>query len=239
MKSLGNVNLTAVFEPAAEGGFTCSFEELPEVCSEGEILEEAEADLFDALKPLSRPVRRVLCGGIWLPGHFLSPAQGTGRAAFPKVDATAQPVPRIDARPQVTAFKNHPGHGKVAAMIAKDDLRHQHSAKALFELAGGSVHAGAYQYSHCGFAAHILAGFSDGPFEGGQFFMVVRSLADWGKCHGVPHGSIGSCGAVLPQCASWGHVVGESCASGCSASGGKVPKHAVENGCDHPAAAFT
>jgi predicted RNase H-like HicB family nuclease len=50
MKSLESVSLTAVFEPAAEGGFTCSFEELPEVFSEGETLEEAEANLFDALK---------------------------------------------------------------------------------------------------------------------------------------------------------------------------------------------
>jgi predicted RNase H-like HicB family nuclease len=50
MKSPEIVNLTAVFEPAAEGGFTCSFEELPEVFSEGETLEEAEANLFEALK---------------------------------------------------------------------------------------------------------------------------------------------------------------------------------------------
>ncbi len=41
--------LTAVFEPAPEGGFTCHFEELPEVFSEGETLEEAKANLLDAL----------------------------------------------------------------------------------------------------------------------------------------------------------------------------------------------
>ena len=41
--------LTAVFEPAPEGGFTCTFEELPEVFSEGETLDEARANLFDAL----------------------------------------------------------------------------------------------------------------------------------------------------------------------------------------------
>ncbi len=44
------VKLTAVIEPAPEGGFTSSFEELPEVFSEGETIEEAEANLFDALK---------------------------------------------------------------------------------------------------------------------------------------------------------------------------------------------
>jgi len=41
--------LTAVYEPAPEGGFTCHFEELPEVFSEGETLEEAKANLLDAL----------------------------------------------------------------------------------------------------------------------------------------------------------------------------------------------
>ena len=43
------LKLTAVFEPAPEGGYTCHFEELPEVFSEGENLEEAKANLFDAL----------------------------------------------------------------------------------------------------------------------------------------------------------------------------------------------
>lgn len=43
------LTLTAVFEPAPEGGFTCHFEELPEVFSEGESLEEAKANLLDAL----------------------------------------------------------------------------------------------------------------------------------------------------------------------------------------------
>ena len=43
------LKLTAVFEPATEGGYTCHFEELPEVFSEGETLEEAKANLLDAL----------------------------------------------------------------------------------------------------------------------------------------------------------------------------------------------
>ena len=41
--------LTAVYEPAPEGGYNCHFEELPEVFSEGETLEEAKANLLDAL----------------------------------------------------------------------------------------------------------------------------------------------------------------------------------------------
>ena len=44
------LTLTAVFEPAPEGGFTCHFEELPEVFSEGETMEEARSNLADALQ---------------------------------------------------------------------------------------------------------------------------------------------------------------------------------------------
>ncbi len=43
------LKLTAVFEPAREGGYTCHFEELPEVFSEGETLDEAKSNLLDAL----------------------------------------------------------------------------------------------------------------------------------------------------------------------------------------------
>jgi predicted RNase H-like HicB family nuclease len=45
-----SLKLTAVFEPAPDGGFTCRFEELPEVFSEGESLDEAKANLLDALE---------------------------------------------------------------------------------------------------------------------------------------------------------------------------------------------
>lgn len=44
------MKLTAVYEPAAEGGYTCWVEEIPAAISEGETLEEAEANLMDALK---------------------------------------------------------------------------------------------------------------------------------------------------------------------------------------------
>ncbi len=43
------LKLTAVFEPAPEGGYTGHFEELPEVFSEGETLDEAKGNLLDAL----------------------------------------------------------------------------------------------------------------------------------------------------------------------------------------------
>ena len=43
------LKLTAVFEPAPEGGYTCHFEELPEIFSEGETVEQARTNLVDAL----------------------------------------------------------------------------------------------------------------------------------------------------------------------------------------------
>ena len=42
--------MTAVFEPAKEGGYTCFVEEVPAAISQGESLEEAKANLLDALK---------------------------------------------------------------------------------------------------------------------------------------------------------------------------------------------
>ena len=42
--------MTAVFEPATEGGYTCFVEEIPAAISQGETLEEAKANLLDALK---------------------------------------------------------------------------------------------------------------------------------------------------------------------------------------------
>jgi predicted RNase H-like HicB family nuclease len=44
------MKLTAIFEPAAEGGYTCFIEEIPGAISQGETLEEAKANLLDALK---------------------------------------------------------------------------------------------------------------------------------------------------------------------------------------------
>jgi predicted RNase H-like HicB family nuclease len=41
---------TAVFEPAQEGGYTCFVEEIPAAISEGDTLEEAKANLMDALQ---------------------------------------------------------------------------------------------------------------------------------------------------------------------------------------------
>lgn len=44
------MKLTAVFEPAKEGGYTCFVEEIPAAISQGETLAEAKANLLDALK---------------------------------------------------------------------------------------------------------------------------------------------------------------------------------------------
>lgn len=44
------MRVTAVFEPAREGGYTCFVEEIPAAISQGETLAEAKANLLDALK---------------------------------------------------------------------------------------------------------------------------------------------------------------------------------------------
>ena len=44
------MNLTAIFEPAAEGGYVCWVQEMPGVQSQGETIEEARANLEDAFK---------------------------------------------------------------------------------------------------------------------------------------------------------------------------------------------
>ena len=44
------MKLTAVFEPAKKGGYTCFVEEVPGAISQGETLPEAKANLLDALK---------------------------------------------------------------------------------------------------------------------------------------------------------------------------------------------
>jgi predicted RNase H-like HicB family nuclease len=44
------MKLTAVFEPAKEGGYTCFVEEIPAAISEGETLEEAKRNLLEALE---------------------------------------------------------------------------------------------------------------------------------------------------------------------------------------------
>jgi len=44
------MKLTAVFEPAREGGYTCFVEEIPAAISQGETIEEAKANLLDALR---------------------------------------------------------------------------------------------------------------------------------------------------------------------------------------------
>jgi len=44
------MKLTAVFEPAKEGGYTCFVEEIPAAISQGDTLAEAKANLLDALR---------------------------------------------------------------------------------------------------------------------------------------------------------------------------------------------
>jgi predicted RNase H-like HicB family nuclease len=76
--SLENMKLTAVFEPATEGGYTCFVEEIPAAISQGETLEEAGANLADALRLVLQYQRD-------LARRDLSP--GAVRQSFDLVDA--------------------------------------------------------------------------------------------------------------------------------------------------------
>jgi predicted RNase H-like HicB family nuclease len=44
------MKLTAIYEPAAEGGYVCWLEEMPSVQTQGETLEEARTNLQDAFQ---------------------------------------------------------------------------------------------------------------------------------------------------------------------------------------------
>lgn len=46
------MKLTAVFVPAEEGGYSAFIEEIPGAISEGETLDEARANVIDALRML-------------------------------------------------------------------------------------------------------------------------------------------------------------------------------------------
>lgn len=58
------MKLTAVFEPAAEGGYTCFVEEIPAAISQGETLDEAKANLMDALKLVLECQRELAQEGV-------------------------------------------------------------------------------------------------------------------------------------------------------------------------------
>jgi predicted RNase H-like HicB family nuclease len=68
------MNLTAVFEPAREGGYTCFVEEIPAAISEGETLEEAKANLLDALR-LVLDAQRHLAEENLAPGALREPIE--------------------------------------------------------------------------------------------------------------------------------------------------------------------
>jgi predicted RNase H-like HicB family nuclease len=58
------MKLTAVFEPAPEGGYTCFVEEIPAAISQGETLKEAKANLQDALKLVLQCQRELAESGL-------------------------------------------------------------------------------------------------------------------------------------------------------------------------------
>ncbi|MGI8604603.1 MAG: type II toxin-antitoxin system HicB family antitoxin [Verrucomicrobiales bacterium] len=53
------MKFTAVFIPAAEGGFTALVEEIPGAISEGETIDEARENLADALRMILESNREL------------------------------------------------------------------------------------------------------------------------------------------------------------------------------------
>jgi predicted RNase H-like HicB family nuclease len=53
------MTLTAVFEPDPAGGYSCFIEEIPAAISQGETVEEAKANLLDALKLVLQAQREL------------------------------------------------------------------------------------------------------------------------------------------------------------------------------------
>ncbi len=68
------MKLTAVFEPASEGGYTCFVEEIPAAISQGETLEDAKANLLDALR-LVLDAQRHLAEENLAPGALREPIE--------------------------------------------------------------------------------------------------------------------------------------------------------------------
>jgi predicted RNase H-like HicB family nuclease len=68
------MKLTAVFEPAREGGYTCFVEEIPAAISQGETLQEAKENLIDALK-LVLECQRELAEGEVSPDAIREPIE--------------------------------------------------------------------------------------------------------------------------------------------------------------------
>jgi len=68
------MKLTAVFEPATEGGYTCFVEEIPAAISEGETLEEAKVNLLDALRLVLETQRHLAESNI-APGALREPIE--------------------------------------------------------------------------------------------------------------------------------------------------------------------
>src|SRR5437773_10998566 len=84
------LKLTAVFEPAPEGGYTCHFEELPEVFSQGETLDEAKANLLDALTQVMEYHREEARKNV-VPGALREEVQLAAREAVGSVAPSSRP----------------------------------------------------------------------------------------------------------------------------------------------------
>src|SRR5438034_6621909 len=103
------MKLTAVFEPAKEGGYTCFVEEIPAAISQGETVEETKANLLDALK--------LVCHS------WLLPSQANPASAGPcAVKADANPTARTDPINEQGGCTTGLGHRAFDQLVVVDQI---------------------------------------------------------------------------------------------------------------------
>ncbi len=64
------MKLNAIIEPAEEGGYLAFIEEMPNVCTQGETLEEVKENLKDALEMVLEAQREMNCKEPSIPAPF-------------------------------------------------------------------------------------------------------------------------------------------------------------------------
>ena len=60
MKTLNRIEMTAVFEPCEEGGFIAYVQEISGINTQGETLEEAKANLAEAVNLVFEEMRLLM-----------------------------------------------------------------------------------------------------------------------------------------------------------------------------------
>ena len=93
-------NLTLVFEPDPDGGYVVNCEELPELITEGDTLDEAFANAKDAFETILDAYKRI---GRKLPESIISVHKVKSKKEFRSLDA------QVSLRSNVSFSQHHSG----------------------------------------------------------------------------------------------------------------------------------